>query len=101
MSLTGKAVLWLQKTFPNADFITDIVLQDDGNGPYIKYWGISDPQPTIEEANTAAEAEPAALPPMPSDHDLLMMLYNDKKNNTTTFVDAIDAAKGIKKINGS
>jgi len=95
MSLTGKAINYLQSLYPNASFLRDIKLHDVGNGPEIYYWGVGTPQPTEEELNVAAESM-VPKPPMPSDHDLIMMVYNDKKNNTDTFVKAIDAANGIK-----
>ena len=41
----------------------DWTLQDDGNGPYIKAWNRSEPEPTdaeIEAARPAAEAARAA-----------------------------------------
>lgn len=100
MSLTGKAIKYLQDKYPNAFLIENIVLRDDsdGRGPYIYSWGIEVPRPTEEELNQEAEAapKPEVLPPMPSDHDLLMMLYEDRKDGTNKFVEAIDAAKGVK-----
>lgn len=95
MSLTGKAIKYLKKTYPNIDFLNNVILRDDGNGPYIFYWGIGQPQPTEAEINAAAESM-QELPPMPSDHELLMLLYADKKAipPTNTFEEAIDAALG-------
>ena len=37
--------------YPNASFFLDIILQDDGEGPYIKEWNLDSPKPqkaTIE-----------------------------------------------------
>ncbi len=70
MSLTGQAINYLQNQFPKASFLTDIILQDDGQGPYVKYWGVGSPQPTEEEQ--------------------LHLLYEDQKNNTKTFSERID-----------
>lgn len=92
MSLTGKAIKYLQQQFPNVSFLDDIILQDngDGSGPHIKYWGIGEPQPTEEELNIAAESmTPKVLPP--SVEEQLHLLYNDQKNGTTTFSARIDA----------
>lgn len=94
MSLTGKAINYLQQQFPNADFIKDIVLQDDndGRGPYIKYWGVGTPQPTEEELNAAAESMQPKLPKLTIEEQL-ELLYQDQKNNTKKFSAAIDAYK--------
>ena len=36
--------------FPDASFLRDIILQDDGQGPYIEEWNIKDsPQPTEKD----------------------------------------------------
>lgn len=32
----------LRAKFPKANFLKDIILQDDGDGPYIKEWNIPD-----------------------------------------------------------
>ncbi len=40
----------LQFKFPQANFLKDIILQDDGQGPYIAQWNIKDtPQPTDKD----------------------------------------------------
>jgi hypothetical protein len=31
------------------DFRTDVLLQDDGNGAYIKEWNLDIPKPTLEQ----------------------------------------------------
>lgn len=39
--------------YPTANFQTDIILQDDGKGAYIKQWNLSgNTQPTIEQLTT-------------------------------------------------
>jgi len=50
----------LKLKFSNADFRKDIILQDDGNGTYIKYWDESlGPKPTQEQLDQwAIELEP-------------------------------------------
>ena len=90
MSLTGKAIAYLKEQFPNVSFLKDIILQDDGNGPYIKYWGIGSSQPTEEEINQAAESMVEKVLP-PTAEELFQLLYNDQKNNTKTFSERIDA----------
>ena len=90
MSLTGESIKYLKEQFPNASFIKDIILQDDGNGPYIKHWGIGSPKPTESEINLAA----ASIVPKygkPSIEEQLQLIYNDQKNGTKTFSARIDA----------
>ncbi len=36
----------LNLKFPNSDFMRDIILQDDGQGPYIKEWNLNIDIPT-------------------------------------------------------
>jgi hypothetical protein len=38
------------------DFTKDVLLQDDGQGPYIKEWNLATPKPTLEQLN-AYEAQ--------------------------------------------
>ena len=38
------------------DFLKDVILQDDGDGIYIKEWNVAEPQPTDEQLN-AFESE--------------------------------------------
>ena len=37
------------------DFINDVILQDDGNGAYIKEWNLDTPQPTEAELNAVED----------------------------------------------
>lgn len=39
---------------PDIKFFVDVVLQDDGEGPYIKEWNRPEPQPTQAELDAAA-----------------------------------------------
>jgi hypothetical protein len=38
------------------DFLKDVLLQDDGQGAYIKEWNLATPKPTLEQLN-AYEAQ--------------------------------------------
>lgn len=38
----------LKLKFPAADFLVDIRLQDDGKGPYIREWNLSEPKPNLD-----------------------------------------------------
>ena len=42
------------------DFTTEVILQDDGEGVYIKKWNVAEAQPTEEQLN-ALEAEATTL----------------------------------------
>jgi len=90
MSLTGQAINYLQQQYPNASFLKDIILQDDGQGPYIKYWGIGQ-KPTEAEINLAALTMIPKLA-YPTIEEQLLCLYNDQKNNTKTLVARIEAS---------
>jgi len=49
----------LRIKFPNASLIWDIIIQDDGKGPYIKAWNIDAPKPTQEDLEAwAIEVQP-------------------------------------------
>ena len=93
MSLTGRAINYLQRQYPNSSFLQDIILQDDGDGPYIRHWGVGTPKPTEEELDIAASSM-VIKTPMPTTEEKLDMIYNDMKNGTQTFVRAVDAARG-------
>ena len=82
---------------------TDFVLQDDGQGVYIKEWKSASPQPTeseIETAHAEWEADYAATQyqrdraeAYASIADQLDMQYWDSVNGTTTWADHIAAVK--------
>jgi len=91
----------LQLKFPQASFLTDILLRDDGQGAYIKDWNLPIPKPS--EADLArwekeldlayrqsVAVQQRKYPPISEQLD---MLYNDKLNNTTTWIDTITAIK--------
>lgn len=52
----------LQQFLPNANPRTDYILQDDGEGVYIKEWNLPDPQPTEAELEAAWDAWVADQP---------------------------------------
>lgn len=35
--------------YPDIDFMSDVLLQDDGQGPYIRYWNLADPKPSTSQ----------------------------------------------------
>ncbi len=84
---------------PNVDF----VLQDDGDGVYIKEWNSASPQPTEAEIETAdaewqseydsqAYARNRAASYLPIAEQLDQM-YWDSVNGGRTWLDAIEAVK--------
>ena len=86
------------------DFFSDVRLQDDGAGPYIKEWNLADiAQPT--DADLAAydqAAEKEALDNVvrakrhgayASIRSQLDMLYWDKKNGTNVWEQHVDTVK--------
>ena len=71
------------------DFIKDVVLQDDGDGAYIKEWNAAEAQPTDAQLN-AFESQANDMEALnqvysnrkaeyPSVQDLVVALYDDDK----------------------
>ena len=85
------------------DFQTDVKLQDDGDGPYIKEWNLSVAEPTTEQltsyetASNTAEALQSVLntraAAYPTWREQMDMQYWDSVNNTTTWKDAVAKVK--------
>ena len=82
----------------------DFTLQDDtdGNGVYIKTWLSDDAKPSVSAIEAAEVEWQTAYDALDysrlrkAKYDLLKqdeMRYDDVKNSTTTWVDAIDAIK--------
>ena len=82
----------------------DFVLQDDGDGVYIKQWNVKEKsQPTeseIETAHAEWQAEynsqayaRARAKAYPSIGDQLDMQYHDQTEGSRTWLDAIEAVK--------
>lgn len=88
--------------FPDKDFTKDIIIQDDGKGPYIAKWNVPNvPKPTNQDLSQWATdldlqyrqkvaVSKRIYPPIPEQLD---MIYKDKINNTTVWVDTITAIK--------
>ncbi len=92
----------LSLKFPNASFLKDIILQDDGTGAFIKEWNVIEhPKPTkvqmdqwkVEFDLAYRQQEAVARRIYPRVEKQLEMIYNDKINNTTTWVDTITSIK--------
>lgn len=87
--------------YPDINPLVDVVLQDDGAGPYIKEWNLETPKPTkkdldkwAEEFDLAYRQQQAKLareyPPIEKQLD---MQYWDSVNGTTVWQDTIAAIK--------
>ena len=91
------------------DFLSDVLLQDDGSGPNIKEWNISGvAQPTNDQLNsydTAADLEErqnavrsTRRNAYASLGEQLDMQYKDALNGTTTWKDHIASVKSANPI---
>ena len=76
----------LKLKFPAASFLEDIKLQDDGDGPYIKEWNISDiPEPTQKELDQwAIELQPQL------EAQQVVIKYNIDNKETLEQLETID-----------
>ena len=92
----------------SVDFLEDVLLQDDGNGPYIKEWNLSIAKPTdaqldsyesaadLEERQNAVRATRKAA--YKDIGEQLDMQYKDAANGTTTWKDHVAAVKSANPI---
>ena len=55
--LSSKITIYLGR---EVDFLTDVLLQDDGDGAYINEWNVEEVQPTEEQLN-ALDAQATTL----------------------------------------
>jgi hypothetical protein len=99
-NLSTKIKLYANK---EVDFKTEVKLQDDGNGAYIKEWNLDIAKPTETQLN-ALEAQANEVERInnirsqrannyPSLADQLDMQYWDKINGTNKWQQAINAVK--------
>ena len=93
----------------SVDFESDVLLQDDGSGPYIKEWnieGVAKPTDeqlaTYESAADLHERQNAVRATRKAAYgsiaDQLDMQYKDKLNGTTTWDDHVAAVKSANPI---
>mgnify|MGYP003136768937 CR=1 FL=1 len=100
-NLDKKIILYLGRT---PDFLTEVLLQNNGDGIYIKEWNATDKvKPTDEQLNSF-ESEATKLENnakidakrrteyLPFE-DQLEMLYKDQKNGTSTYKDHCDKVR--------
>lgn len=100
--LDKKVIAYLGRT-PN--FQTEVKLQDDGSGPYIKEWNISSEKakPTDSQLNALssqattlennAKVDEKRRKEYLSWQDQMEMIYKDQKNGTTTYKDHCDKVR--------
>jgi len=99
-NLSNKIKLYANK---EVDFKTEVRLQDDSNGAYIKEWNLDIPKPTMAQLD-AYEAQANEVERInnirsqrannyPSLADQLDMQYWDKINGTNKWQQAINAVK--------
>jgi len=88
----------------NIDFLSDVKLQDDGDGVvYIHEWNLDITQPTAEQlasyetAGNTAEANNVIDATRRTQYlswdKQMEMIYKDQKNGTTTFKDHCDKVR--------
>lgn len=101
MILTEQDIKILQIKFSEANFLKDIVLQDDGQGSYIKKWSLSAPAPTRKDLDTwkqeldlqYRQQQAVSKRIYPSINEQLDMQYHDLMNGTTVWKDTITQIK--------
>ena len=99
-NLANKIELYLGRT---PDFLSEVILQDDRDGAYIKEWNVSEAKPTDDQLN-ALESEATALENTAkidakrqteylSWQEQFEMIYKDQKNGTSTYKDHCDKVR--------
>lgn len=91
----------LRLKYPDIKFSIDVILADEGDGPFIREWKRVEPVPTqadldqwkIEFDLPYRQKQAAEARRYPSIQDQLDMQYKDKRDGTTTWYDAISAVK--------
>lgn len=92
--------------FPGLNLIKDVVLVDEGKGPYIKGWNLPSPMPTKEELaqweieldleyRQKKAREKREYPPI---SDQLDMMYRDTQEGTSIWQNTIAAIKASQPI---
>tara|TARA_E500000305_G_C3882396_1_gene170381 strand:+ start:301 stop:636 length:336 start_codon:yes stop_codon:yes gene_type:complete len=87
----------------NIDFTKDVILEDIGDGPYIKEWNLDINQPTDSQlasyettgntAETNANIDITRQSQYGSWESQMEMIYKDQKNGTSTFKDHCDKVR--------
>lgn len=96
----------LELKFPGIDLFKDCIVQDDGQGPYIKQWNLEGDIPSEadleqwkEDLDLEYRQHKARLSrEYPTWQEQMDMLYHDQKNNTTIWLDTIQNVKNSNPI---
>jgi hypothetical protein len=79
----------VRRLYPSANFVRDVELQDDGEGPYLKSWNLPGGPPTDAEID-AVMAQPPPPEPITKRQALLYLLSIGKTEaNVEAAIDAI------------
>ena len=78
--LRDKIKIYLDR---EVDFLTDVLLQDDGDGAYIKEWNVAEAQPTDEQLN--------AFESQANDMEALNQVYANRKKEYPSVQDLVVA----------
>jgi hypothetical protein len=78
--LSNKIKLYLDR---EVDFLADVLLQDDGDGAYIKEWNVAEAQPTDEQLN--------AFESQANDMEALNQVYANRKKEYPSVQDLVVA----------
>ncbi len=101
-TLNSKIKAYLGRT---PDFLKEVILQDDGQGAYIKEWNITSEKakPTDSQLNALASQATALENTAKIDakrqteylswQQQFEMIYKDQKNGTTTYKDHCDKVR--------
>ena len=102
INLSKKIILYLGRT---PDFTSEVILHDDGSGPYIKEWNITSEKtkPTKSQLNkfeseatkleNNAKVDKKRRKEYLSWKEQLEMIYKDQKNGTSTYKDHCDKVR--------
>ena len=102
INLDKRVILYLGRT---PDFREEVILQDDGSGPYIKEWNITSEKakPTDSQLNALSSQATALENTATIDgkrqveylswQQQMEMIYKDQKNGTTTYKDHCDKVR--------
>ena len=88
-NLSNKIILYLGRT---PDFLSEVKLQDDGNGAYIKEWNVDEAQPTQEQLD-ALDAQATTLGSNKQVDETRREAYGDWQKQLDEIYHDIDAWK--------
>ena len=63
--LHRRAAEAISHVHPGVNFIKDVIMQDDGNGPFIAHWGLPGNEPSAQQILAILDVIDNAPPPPP------------------------------------